>query len=173
MNYGASGAVIGHELTHGFDDQGRQFDGAGNFTDWWSKEDGAAYDAHSKCIEDEYGNFVADGEVKENGKLTEGENIADNGGLHLAYMALQKLLVGKKISEVDGFTPQQRFFLGFAGVWCTNLTPQVKRLEATTDPHSLPEYRVNGTLFNMPEFAAAFSCKAGQPMVPKTRCRVW
>jgi endothelin-converting enzyme/putative endopeptidase len=173
VNYGASGAVIGHELTHGFDDQGRQFDGAGNFTDWWSKEDGAAYDAHSKCIEDEYGNFVADGEVKENGKLTEGENIADNGGLHLAYMALQKLLVGKKISEVDGFTPQQRFFLGFAGVWCTNLTPQVKRLEATTDPHSLPEYRVNGTLFNMPEFAAAFSCKAGQPMVPKTRCRVW
>jgi endothelin-converting enzyme/putative endopeptidase len=173
VNYGASGAVIGHELTHGFDDQGRQFDGAGNFTDWWQKEDAAAYDAHSKCIEEEYGNFIADGDVKENGKLTEGENIADNGGLHLAYLALQKLLAGKKVSEIDGFTPEQRFFLGFAGVWCTNLTPQVKRLEAATDPHSLPEYRVNGTLFNMPEFAAAFSCKAGQPMVPKTRCRVW
>jgi len=173
VNYGAAGAVIGHELTHGFDDQGRQFDGSGNFTDWWTKEDAANYEQRSKCIEDEYGTFVADGDVKQNGKLTEGENIADNGGLHLAYMALEKLLAGKKLSDVDGFSPQQRFFLGFAGVWCTNETPQVKRLQVSVDPHSLPEYRVNGTLFNMPEFAAAFSCKAGQAMVPKTRCRVW
>ena len=173
VNYGAVGAVVGHELTHGFDDQGRQFDGAGNMTDWWTKADGSAFDDRAKCIEDEYGNFVADGDLKENGKLTEGENIADNGGLRLAYMALSDLLSGQKLAAVDGFTPQQQFFLGWAGVWCDNMTPQYKRLLAQSNPHSLAEYRVNGTVANMPEFAQAFSCKVGQPMAPKKTCRVW
>ena len=173
MNYGAVGAVVGHELTHGFDDQGRQFDAMGNFKDWWKKEDATEYETRAKCIEDEYGNFVADGDVKTNGKLTEGENIADNGGLRLAYMALTRLMAGKKLSDVDGFTPQQQFFLGWADVWCQNMTPQSKRLQAQTNPHALGEFRVNGTVENMPEFAQAFSCKVGQPMAPKKNCRVW
>jgi endothelin-converting enzyme/putative endopeptidase len=173
MNYGAVGAVVGHELTHGFDDQGRQFDAQGNFRDWWKQGDAEAYEGRAKCIEDEYGNFIADGDVKLNGKLTEGENIADNGGLRLAYMALTTIMSGKKLSDVDGFTPQQQFFLGWADVWCQNMTPEVRRLQAQTNPHALPEFRVNGTVENMPEFAAAFSCKIGQPMAPKKNCRVW
>ncbi len=173
MNYGGMGAVVGHELTHGFDDQGRQFDALGNFKDWWKKEDAVEYEGRAKCIEDEYGNFVADGDLKQNGKLTEGENIADNGGLRLAYMALASLMSGRKLADVDGFTPQQQFFLGWADVWCQNSTPEVKRLSAQVDPHSLPEFRVNGTVANMPEFAQAFSCKVGQPMAPKKNCRVW
>jgi putative endopeptidase len=173
MNYGAIGAVVGHEITHGFDDQGRQFDAAGNFSDWWNKEDASAFESRSKCIEDEYGNFDVAADIKQNGKLTEGENIADNGGLRIAYMALTNLLEGKKLAAVDGFTPQQRFFLGFAQIACTNETEKRKRLQAQSDPHSLFEFRVNGTVVNMPEFAAAFSCKAGTPMVPVKRCRVW
>jgi len=173
VNYGAVGAVIGHELTHGFDDQGRQFDAAGNFTDWWAKEDGKSYEERGKCIEDEYGGFVATGDVKINGKLTEGENIADNGGLRIAYMALTNLMAGKKLSAIGGFTPEQRFFLGFAQVWCENSTTELKRLAAQVDPHSMPDYRVNGTVTNMPEFAKAFACKVGQPMAPKKNCRVW
>ncbi len=173
MNYGAMGAVVGHELTHGFDDQGRQFDALGNFKDWWKKEDSTEYDARAKCIEDEYGNFIADGDLKQNGKLTEGENIADNGGLRLAYMALTNMMAGKKLADVDGFTPQQQFFLGWADVWCANMRPQTRRLQAQTNPHSLPEFRVNGTVQNMPEFIQAFSCKAGQAMAPKKNCRVW
>ena len=173
VNYGAIGAVIGHELTHGFDDEGRQFDATGNFTDWWSKDDGKAYDERSKCIEDEYGGFVATGTLKLNGKLTEGENIADNGGLRLAYMAFNNLMAGRKLTDVDHFTPRQRFFMGFAQVWCENATEEVKRLESQVDQHSLPEYRVNGTVSNMPEFAQAFGCKVGQPMAPKKNCRVW
>ncbi len=172
-NYGAVGSVVGHELTHGFDDQGRQFDASGNFTDWWQPQDAKAYDTRAKCIEDEYGNFVVGPDVKQNGKLTEGENIADNGGVRLAYAAFSRLMAGEKLTEKDGYTPQQRFFLGFASMWCTNDTPQVRRLQATTNPHSLSEFRVNGTLVNMPEFAQAWSCKVGQPMAPKTNCRVW
>ncbi len=173
VNYGAVGAVVGHELTHGFDDQGRQFDALGNMTDWWKKEDAAAYDERAKCIEDEYGGFVADGDLKLNGKLTEGENIADNGGLRLAYTAFTTLMSGKPLTSVGGFTPSQQFFLGFASVWCENETPQFKRLISQVDPHALSQYRVNGTVANMPEFAQAFSCKIGQPMAPKKACRVW
>jgi len=173
VNYGAVGAVVGHEITHAFDDQGRQFDAAGNFSDWWTKEDASAFESRSKCIEDEYGNFDAAADLKQNRKLTEGENIADNGGLRIAYLALSNLLQGKKLTTVDGFTPQQRFFLGFAQIACTNETEKRKRLQAQSDPHSLFEFRVNGTVVNMPEFAAAFSCKAGAPMAPAKRCRVW
>lgn len=173
FNYGGVGAVVGHELTHGFDDEGRQFDALGNLKDWWQKEDATEYDSRAKCIEDEYGNFVAEGDVKLNGKLTEGENIADNGGLRLAYAALHMLMAGKKLTDYEGFTPQQQFFLGWADVWCSNMTPQLRRLQALTNPHALAEYRVNGTVSNMPEFARAFSCKIGQPMAPKKTCRVW
>lgn len=172
-NYGAIGAVVGHEITHGFDDQGRQFDAAGNFSDWWKSEDASAFETRSKCIEDEYGSFAATPDMKQNGKLTEGENIADNGGLRIAYVALTNLLQGKKLATIGGFTPQQRFFLGFAQIACTNATEKRKRMQAQSDPHSLFEFRVNGTVVNMPEFAAAFSCKVGSPMAPAKPCRVW
>ncbi len=173
VNYGAIGAVIGHELTHGFDDQGRQFDAKGNLTDWWTQADAKEFENRAGCIEKEYGNFVATDDLKLNGKLTEGENVADNGGLRLAHMALMDVLGGKTPPKIDGFTADQRFFLGFAQVWCTNMTEQAMRLRAQTDPHSLPKYRVNGTVSNMPEFQSAFSCKVGQPMVRENACRVW
>jgi endothelin-converting enzyme/putative endopeptidase len=173
VNYGAIGAVVGHEITHAFDDQGRQFDAVGNLSDWWNKEDALAFEGRSKCIQDEYGNFDVAADLKQNGKLTEGENIADNGGLRIAYIALTNLLRGRQLTTIDGFTPQQRFFIGFAQIACTNETEKRKRLQAQSDPHSLFEFRVNGTVVNMPEFAAAFSCKAGTSMAPAKRCRVW
>ena len=175
VNFGAIGAVIGHELTHAFDDQGRQFDAKGNLADWWTEADAKAYDQRSQCLVNEYGSFKA-GDVNLNGKLTLGENTADNGGARIAYMALMDKLAklpGKASEKVDGFTPQQRFFLGFGQVWCENARPEQERLQATTDPHSLPQYRVNGTVSNMPEFSSAFSCKEGQPMVREKACRVW
>jgi putative endopeptidase len=172
VNFGAIGAVIGHELTHAFDDQGRQFDAKGNLADWWTEADGKAFDQRSKCFVDEYGSFKA-GDVNLNGKLTLGENTADNGGARIAYMALMDKIAGKPAEKLDGFTPQQRFFLGFAQVWCENARPEQERLQATTDPHSLPQYRVNGTVSNMPEFSSAFACKEGQPMVREKACRVW
>jgi putative endopeptidase len=173
VNYGGIGAVIGHELTHGFDDQGRQFDAKGNLTDWWTETDAKEFENRAGCIEKEYGSFVVDGDLKLNGKLTEGENVADNGGLRLAHMALMDVLGGKKPAKIDGLTADQRFFLGFAQIWCTNMRDQAMRLRAQTDPHSLPQYRVNGTVSNMPEFQNAFSCKVGQPMVRENACRVW
>jgi endothelin-converting enzyme/putative endopeptidase len=173
VNYGAIGAVIGHELTHGFDDQGRQFDAKGDLTDWWTQTDAKEFEKRAGCVEKEYGNFTVDDDLKLNGKLTLGENVADNGGLRLAHMALMDVLGGKQPPKIDGFTADQRFFLGFAQIWCTNMTEQSMRLRAQTDPHSLPKYRVNGTVSNMPEFQNAFSCKIGQPMVRENACRVW
>ncbi|HYZ85454.1 MAG TPA: M13 family metallopeptidase [Bryobacteraceae bacterium] len=173
VNYGGIGAVIGHELTHGFDDQGRQFDAHGNLKDWWTEEDAREFSKRTECFVNQYGSYVADGDVKQNGKLTLGENVADNGGLRLAHMALMKALANKPAQKKDGFTPEQRFFLGFAQIWCTNATPQFQRMQAQTDPHSLPKYRVNGTVSNMPEFQKAFSCTQGQPMVREPACRVW
>ncbi len=173
VNYGGIGAVIGHELTHGFDDQGRQFDAKGDLVDWWTEADGKEFEKRAGCIEKEYGNFVVSGDLKLNGKLTEGENVADNGGLRLAHMALMDVLGGKKPGKIEGLTADQRFFLGFAQVWCTNMRDEAMRLRAQTDPHSLPQYRVNGTVSNMPEFQSAFSCKIGQPMVRENACRVW
>ncbi len=172
LNYGGAGVVIGHELTHGFDDQGRKFDGDGNLRDWWTAADGAEFEKRAACIADEYSGFTSVDDVKLNGRLTLGENTADNGGLRIALMALHDTLAGK--SEVlDGFTPEQRFFLGFAQVWCENVAPAEARSRAATDPHSPGRYRVNGTLQNSPEFQKAFSCKAGQPMVSANACRVW
>jgi predicted metalloendopeptidase len=172
VNYGAAGMVIGHEMTHGFDDQGRKFDGDGNLRDWWTPADGAEFEKRVACVADEYSGFTAVDDVKLNGRLTLGENTADNGGLRVALMALQDTLKGKE-SVLDGFTPEQRFFLGFGQIWCENSTPQAERQQALTNPHSPGRYRVDGTLQNMPEFQKAFSCKASQPMVSTNACRVW
>jgi endothelin-converting enzyme/putative endopeptidase len=172
LNYGGVGAVIGHEMTHGFDDQGRKFDGDGNLRDWWTAADGAEFDKRAACVANEYSGFTAVDDVKLNGRLTLGENTADNGGLRIALMALQDTLQGKG-EKLDGFTPEQRVFLGFAQIWCENTAPQEVRARAFTDPHSPGRYRVNGTLQNSPEFQKAFSCKAGQPMVSQNACRVW
>lgn len=173
VNYGAIGAVIGHELTHGFDDQGRKFDPNGNLRDWWTEQDAKQFETRAKCVADEYSGFEATPGVHINGNLTLGENTADNGGLRIALMALESTLDGKQGEKVDGFSPVQQFFVSFGQVWCANVTPQSLRLQAQSNPHSTPKYRVNGVVSNMPEFQKAFNCKAGQPMVRANACRVW
>ena len=172
FNFGGIGAVIGHEMTHGFDDQGRKFDGDGNLRDWWTRADGAEFEKRAACVANEYSGFTAVDDVKLNGRLTLGENTADNGGIRNALMALKDTLKGKE-DKVDGLTPEQRFFLGYGQIWCENSAPEERRNRAMTDPHSPGRYRVNGVLQNMPEFQQAFSCKAGQPMVSENACRVW
>ena len=171
-NLGAIGAIIGHELTHGFDDEGRQFDAKGNLRDWWSAEDGQHFDDRASCLANEYSSFVAVDDIKLNGKLTLGENTADNGGLRLAYMALTDMIAGRADVASEG-SPEQRFFLGWARAWCENDTPELARMWAQIDTHSPSRYRVNGTVANMPEFAVAFRCKPGAPMVREPQCRVW
>jgi endothelin-converting enzyme/putative endopeptidase len=173
INYGGAGAVIGHELTHGFDDMGRQFDANGNLKDWWTPDDAAAYQQRSSCIVNQYSGLTAIDDVKLNGKLTLGENTADNGGLRLALMAYLGSDAAKNAMTIEGFTPEQRVFLGWAGVWCENRRPEYERLQAQTNPHSPGRYRVNGVLSNMPEFQKAFACKPGAPMVSQSACRVW
>jgi endothelin-converting enzyme/putative endopeptidase len=173
LNYGGAGAVIGHELTHGFDDQGRQFDAAGNLKDWWTAEDAKAFESRAGCFVDQYAAYTAIDDVKLNGKLTLGENTADNGGLRLALMAYLASSAGATARPVDGFTPEQRVFLGWAQVWCESRRPAYERLQAQTNPHSPGRYRVNGVVSNMPEFQKAFSCPAGAPMVSQKSCRVW
>jgi endothelin-converting enzyme/putative endopeptidase len=173
VNFGAIGAVIGHELTHGFDDEGRQFDAKGNLEDWWTPQDSSEFDKRAACFEKEYSGFTAVDDVKLNGKLTLGENTADNGGLRIAHMALMAVLAGKTVPEIDGFTPDQRFFLGWGQIWCQNARDEVLRLQASVNPHSPGRERVNGVVQNMPEFSKAFACHAGQPMVRQPACRVW
>jgi endothelin-converting enzyme/putative endopeptidase len=177
VNMGGIGVVIGHELTHGFDDQGRKYDPEGNLRDWWTEQDGKEFEKRASCVADEYGNFVAVDDLKLNGRLTLGENTADNGGARIAYMALLKMLAedksGKAEEKIDGYTPQQRFFLGFARVWCEKRRPETSRMRVLTDPHSPGKYRVNGVVQNMPEFEKAWGCKASQPMVAANACRVW
>ena len=179
VNYGAIGMVIGHELTHGFDDQGRKFDAHGNLRDWWTADDGKQYDERGKCISDEYTQEVPDAGpgVKQNGLLTQGEDTADNGGIHLALFALEAELKkeGKSLDDKgpDGWTYRQRFFLSNAYSWCANIRPEVARLIVTTDPHSMPVFRIDDVVSNMSEFAQAFGCKAGQKMVRANACRVW
>lgn len=174
VNYGGIGVVIGHELTHGFDDSGRRYDGQGNMSDWWTPEDAREFEKRAACIDRQYSGYTAVADVKLNGKLTLGENVADNGGARVAYMALLDLLKEKPQATIDGYTPEQRFFLGFAQVWCQNITDEASRYRAQVDPHSPGEYRVIGTLSNMPEFSKAWSCKAGEPMVRgDNACRVW
>ena len=173
VNYGGIGAVVGHELTHGFDDQGRQFDAQGNLRDWWTPEDAKAFEERAECFVKEYSSFIAVADVHVNGKLTLGENTADNGGLRLSFMALMDALKGKQVPKIDGFTQDQRFFLGWGQIWCENRRPEIQRMLANVDPHAPPQYRVNGVVSNMPEFQKSFSCKAGQPMVRVPQCRVW
>lgn len=173
VNYGGIGAVIGHEMTHGFDDEGRQFDGNGNLTDWWTPADAKAFEQRTQCLVDEYSSFVATDDVHVNGKLTLGENTADNGGLRVSLMALEKSFNGKEPGKIQGFTPEQRAFLGFAQIWCENDRPEALRVQAQTNPHSPGKWRTIGVVRNMPEFRKAFGCKEGQPMAPANACRVW
>jgi putative endopeptidase len=173
MNFGGIGAVIGHELTHGFDDQGSQFDADGNLRDWWTASDKKQFEERTSCVQSQYGSFVAVDDLKLNGKLTLGENTADNGGLRVAYMALLSALAGKEPPARDGLTAQQRFFLGWANVWCQNRTDAFARMLVTLDPHSPGKYRVNGTVSNMPEFREAYQCKPDAAMVNQNACRVW
>jgi len=173
INFGAIGVVIGHELTHGFDDEGSQFDADGNLRDWWTAKDKEQFDKLEQCFVNEYDSFVVVDDVHIKGKLTLGENTADNGGLRISHMALLDVLGTTPLKEVDGYTPEQRFFLGYGQIWCENETPQQTRLLALSNEHSDPKYRVNGVVSNSPEFAKAFGCKPNAPMVRKPACRVW
>jgi putative endopeptidase len=173
VNFGGIGMVIGHELTHGFDDEGRQFDAKGNLHDWWSPEDSKEFQQRAACISKEYSKFSVAPGANVNGDLTLGENTADNGGTRIALMALQNSLANKVRPEIGGYNPEQRFFLAFGQIWCENERPEAERLQVQTDPHSPARFRVNGVLQNMPEFQKAFSCKAGQPMAPANACHVW
>ncbi len=177
VNFGGIGLVIGHELTHGFDDQGRKYDPQGNLRDWWTEQDGKEFEKRVSCIADEYSNFVAVDNLKLNGRLTLGENTADNGGARIALAALEHMIAddktGKEGEKIDGYTPEQRFFLGFGRVWCEKQRPEYLRMQVSTNPHSPGKYRVDGVVQNMPEFQKAWGCKAGQPMVAENACRVW
>jgi putative endopeptidase len=177
VNFGGIGAVVGHELTHGFDDQGRQFDDDGNLRDWWKAEDAAEFKKRADCLVKEYSSFAPLPDQHIKGELTLGENGADNAGMHLAYMALMTSIEAHTVSaaSLDGYTPQQRFFLGFGQIWCGNMREPALRVRLQTDPHSPGEFRVNGTVRNMPEFSDAFGCKQGDPMFaePDKACRVW
>jgi endothelin-converting enzyme/putative endopeptidase len=174
-NYGNTGGTIGHELTHGFDDEGSQFDAHGNLKDWWTKEDREKFDKRTQCVDDQYSSYIAVDDVHVNGKLTLGENVADLGGEILAYIAWKGATKDQHLQPIDGLTPEQRFFVGFAQWDCANERPEDIRVRAMTDPHSPAKYRINGVVVNMPQFAEAFSCKAGQPMVNSADkiCRVW
>ncbi len=176
-NFGGIGLVIGHELTHGFDDQGRKFDPQGNLRDWWTAQDGTEFEKRASCIADEYSGFVAVDDLKLNGRLTLGENTADNGGARIALMALEQMMADDKTGAaaqiINGYTPEQRFFLGFGRSWCEKRRPEYSRMLVSVDPHSPGKYRVTGVVENMPEFQKAFNCKAGQPMVRENACRVW
>jgi endothelin-converting enzyme/putative endopeptidase len=169
------GSVIGHEMTHGFDDEGSQFDSTGNLANWWTDADKKEFTARAQCVIDQFNNFEVEKGLNENGKLVAGESIADLGGLVVAYAAFQKAMEGKPRVTIDGFTPEQRFFLGYARGWATNMRPELQRMLVNVDPHPLAKFRVNGPLANMPQFAAAFQCKASDAMVREDakRCVIW
>jgi putative endopeptidase len=178
VNFGGIGVVIGHEMTHGFDDQGSQYDLHGNVKVWWTPEDLAKFKERTECVAKEYDGFTVAPGQNLNGHLTLGENTADNGGLRIAYQALMETLAkeGSKAEDakIDGYTPAQRFFIAFGQVWCQNQTEQSARVSAKTDPHSFGQYRTNGSVQNFDEFGKAFGCKVGQPMMPASGgCRVW
>jgi putative endopeptidase len=172
-NYGDTGGTIGHELTHGFDDEGRKFDAQGNLKDWWTAQDSQNFENRAQCVVDQYAQYIVVDEIKINSKLTEGEDIADLGGLILAWMAWKDQTRNMHLADRDALTPERRFFVGYAQWACENERPEDLRVLAMTDPHSPGRYRVNGLVVNMPEFQKAFSCKAGQPMAKENRCRIW
>jgi putative endopeptidase len=174
-NYGDTGGTIGHELTHAFDDEGSQFDATGNLKNWWTKSDREKFDERTKCVSDQYSSYVVVDDIHINGRLTMGEDVADLGGEILAYVAWKAATADKDLKPVDGLTPEQRFFIGYAQWACANERPEDLRVRTAGDPHSPAQYRINGVVVNMPEFAEAFHCKAGQPMVKPSEavCRVW
>ncbi len=174
-NYGDTGGTIGHELTHGFDDEGSQFDATGNLRDWWTKADREKFNSRTKCVADQYAKYTIVDDIRINSQLTLGEDVADLGGEILAYIAWQNATKDSKLTAIDGLTPEQRFFIGFAQWACANERPEQLRVNATTDPHSPAEYRINGVVVNMPEFAKAFACKPGQAMVKPVGavCKIW
>jgi putative endopeptidase len=173
-NYGAIGAVIGHEITHGFDDQGAQFDPRGNLKNWWTPEDLKSFQERGECVAKQFDSYEVEKGLHENGKLVEGESIADLGGITLAFAAFQKSLHGKPgEKDSNGFTPEQRFFLGYAENWAVNVRPEFARLQTNTNPHPLPRFRANGPLSNFAEFAKAFGCKKGDTMVRENVCKIW
>ncbi|MBZ5613139.1 MAG: M13 family metallopeptidase [Acidobacteriia bacterium] len=172
-NYGDTGATMGHELTHAFDDEGSQFDAQGNLRDWWTDADRKEFQQRAQCVVDQYSGYTIIDDIKINGKLTNGEDLADLGGTLLAYLAWKEDTKDQKLEPLDGLTPDQRFFVAYGQSWCTNEREENKRLRATVDPHSPEKYRTNGVVANMPEFRAAFHCKPGQPMVRENACRVW
>ncbi|OYV99936.1 MAG: peptidase M13, partial [Acidobacteria bacterium 37-65-4] len=178
--YGSIGATVGHELTHGFDDEGRHYDVHGNLADWWTKADGKAFEARARGFVNEYSSFTALADPKDpaknvrlDGRLTLGENIADNGGLFLAYMAMLDTFGGRAPAAIDGLDAKQRFFVSYGQSWCMNQTAESIKKQAKSDPHSTGRWRVNGVVSNMPEFGRAFSCKEGSPMAPASPNRVW
>ena len=174
INYGGIGAVIGHEITHGFDNSGRKFDAKGNQVDWWTAEDAKAFDARAECIIRQFDAYEVQPDLHENGKLVQGESIADLGGLTIAYRAYQKSLEGKPApAPIDGLTADQRFFIANARVWAASHRPEYERLWVQTDEHPIAMYRSVGTVSNMPEFARAFGCRAGSPMVREPKCQIW
>jgi putative endopeptidase len=172
-NYGNTGGTIGHELTHGFDDEGRKFDARGNLRDFWTEADGKEFERRAACVSEQYSQYVVVDEVKINGQLTLGEDLADLGGLILAYRAWEAQTAGQRLAPIDDLTPQQRFFVGYAQSWCGTTRPETARLRALTDPHSPGRYRTNGVVANMPEFAEAFGCKPGAPLRKEPVCKVW
>jgi putative endopeptidase len=176
LNYGGIGAVIGHEMTHGFDDEGSQYDAHGNLRNWWTPEDLKNFKERAACIENQFDSFQVADDIHENGKLVLGESIADLGGLTIAHMAFERTLSGRpEPAKIDGFAPEQRFFLSFAGIWGTTARPEYERMMVTVDPHPLPRFRANGALMNIPEFAETFSCQSGDAMVKPAdqRCKIW
>ncbi|HXJ03968.1 MAG TPA: M13 family metallopeptidase [Candidatus Acidoferrum sp.] len=174
VNYGGMGAVIGHEITHGFDDHGSQFDGRGDLKNWWTPDDLKNFKERAACVQKQFDSYIVDGDLHENGKLVLGESIADLGGLAISYAAYERSLEGKpRPPDKDGFTPEQRFFLGWAQVWGANDRLEYERLMANTNPHPLPRFRGNGPLSNMAEFAKAFGCKKGNAMVREQVCKIW
>jgi endothelin-converting enzyme/putative endopeptidase len=172
-NYGNTGATIGHELTHAFDDEGRQFDAKGDLRDWWTAADAKGFENRINCVRDQYAHYVIVDDIHINSKLTSGEDVADLGGTLLAYIAWKKQTAAEKLKNADGFTPDQRFFVGMAQWACEEERPENLRVSAVTNPHSPGFARINGVVSNMPEFQQAFACKVGQPMVHSPTCRVW
>jgi putative endopeptidase len=176
VNYGGIGAVIGHEMTHGFDDSGRQFDAKGDLRDWWTPADAAEYKKRAQLVVDQFNGYIGVDTLHVNGQLTLGENIADLGGLKIAYAAMERAMAKNgRPPLIDGWTPEQRFFLSWAQVWRRKVRPEAARQALITDPHSPAEWRVNGPLSNLPEFAKAFGCQAGDPMVrpDSVRAQIW
>ncbi len=173
VNYGGMGAVIGHEISHGFDDEGSRFDGKGNLSNWWTADDRKRFDEHADCIVQQFNGYEVEPGLHQNGKLVLGESIGDLGGLAIAYAAYEKSIEGNRPKDIDGFTPEQRFFLGWAQVWGTNTRPEYARLQTNTNPHPLPQFRADGPLSNMPAFAKAFGCEKGDAMVRAQACKIW